>query len=108
MNIENSILIDFPMPLTTKRLTIRPLMPGDGPKLFEAIDESRMSLRPWLGWVDNVKTWEDSEINAREFYARFILRTENAFLILATDRLVGVCSYHDFNWCIPSANILII
>jgi hypothetical protein len=89
MNIKNPLLIDFPIPLETKRLTIRPLMPGDGPNLFEAIDGSRVSLRPWLGWVDSVKTWEDSEINAREFYARFILRTESTFLILRTNRLVG-------------------
>lgn len=105
MSIKNPILIDFPMPLTTKRLTIRPLMPGDGPNLFEAIDESRASLRPWLGWVDSVRTWEDSETDAREFYVRFILRTESTFLILAADRLIGVCSYHDFNWRIPSTSI---
>ena len=105
MNIEKPILIDFPMPLTTKRLTIRPLRPGDGPKLFEAIDESRVSLRPWLGWVDNVKTWKDRETNAQEFYARFILRTKSTFLVLATDRLIGVCSYHDYNWRIPSSSI---
>lgn len=91
MKIANPILINFPMPLTTKRLIIRPLMPGDGSKLFEAIEESRASLRPWLGWVDSIKTWEDSEANAREFFAKFTLRIESTFLISATDRLVGVC-----------------
>jgi ribosomal-protein-serine acetyltransferase len=105
MKIKNPILIDFPMPLTTKRLIIRPLMLGDGLELFEAIDESRASLRQWLGWVDNVKTWEDSEANVREFYARFTLRTESTFLILVEGRLVGVCNYHDFDWHIPSAAI---
>ena len=62
------------MPITTKRLTLRPLQEGDGQILFHAIDESRANLDLWLPWPKHVNSWEDSEQFARQSYADYILR----------------------------------
>jgi RimJ/RimL family protein N-acetyltransferase len=93
------------MPVTTARLIIRPMKPGDGKQVFEAIDESREILSKWHDWVGSIKTWEDSECTAREFYANFILRKALSYVVFKEDKLIGVCGYNDPNWSIPSAAI---
>ncbi len=99
-----NILLDFPMPIKTERLIIRPVMPGDGKNLFEMIEESRNELEKWLPWTEKVKHWEDSEKTARMFYADFIIRKVFRFLILQNNRMIGGCSLHRINWEIPSAD----
>ncbi len=103
--IKNPILLDFPLPIQTKRLLIRPMMPGDGKQMFDAIQESRTILQEWMDWVDNVKSPEDSESTAREFYAKFILRQEFTFVILREGNLIGTCNLHHIRWNIPAAAI---
>jgi RimJ/RimL family protein N-acetyltransferase len=105
MTIKNSLLIELPVPITTARLTIRPMMPGDGKQVFEAIDESREAFSRWHDWVESTRTWEDSECKAREFYANFILRKELTFAVFGQEKLIGICGYNDPNWSIPSAAI---
>lgn len=105
MNIKKPILMDLPFPIYTKRLMIRPMMPGDGEKIFEAVEESRDAIAPWLPWVDNVKKWEDSEITARKFYADFIQRNSFNFVIFQEDKFIGGCGFNGVNWSIPSAAV---
>ncbi len=103
--IESPLLIDLPMPFYTSRLMIRPMMPGDGPAVWQAIEESRQYIRKWLPWVDDVKCWQDSEKTARQFYADFILRKSLNFCIFKDGVYVGGCSLHHMNWGVPSAAI---
>ena len=103
--IESPILLDLPVPFYTSRLMIRPMMPGDGPAVCKAVEESRPQIRKWLPWVDDVKSWQDSEKTARQFYANFILRKDFHFCIFKDDVYVGGCSLHYINWAVPSAAI---
>lgn len=105
MSIKDPLLLDLPMPIPTKRLIIRPLMPGDGRQVFEAVEESREHFKLWLPWVKYVKTWEDSEKTAHEFYADFICRKAMHLAIFQDQHLVGMCGFHTINWSIPSAPI---
>lgn len=105
MSINNPILLDLPMPIRTKHLAIRPLMPGNGKLLFEAIEETREQLTLWLGWVKDVKIWQDSEITARKFYAEFIRRNALHLAVFKEDWFIGMVGFHDINWKIPSAAI---
>lgn len=102
---KNSLMLDTPMPITTSRLVIRPLMPGDGKKINEAIVESFDQFNKWLPWARIVPTVDDSEETARLFYADFILRKAFHLIILHEDRLVGMCGFHAVEWDIPSAEI---
>lgn len=105
MTIRNPILLNFPMPIKTQRLIISPMIPGDGQEVFRAIEESRESFVPWLPWVKDVKTWEDSERTAHEFYAGFILRKNMNLVIRYDQRIIGMCGFNTLNWQIPSGNI---
>jgi hypothetical protein len=44
------ILQDFPASFETERLLIRSPLPGDGPEMHAAIDESLGDLLPWMDW----------------------------------------------------------
>ena len=103
--LTDPLLIDLPLPIYTSRLMIRPLMPKDGPTVWKAIEESRQAIRKWLPWVDNVKSWQDSEKTARQFYANFILRKDFNFCIFKGDEFVGGCSLRAPDWEVPSAAI---
>lgn len=93
------------MPIQTERLSLRPLNAGDGPLIFEAVEESRELLERWLPWPQYVKSWEDSEKFAREQYAYFILRQSLTLGIFQGDHFIGVCGFHRIQWKIPSAEI---
>lgn len=103
--MKNPILLDFPLPIKTSRLLIRPMMPGDGKRIFEAIEESRAELRPWFPWSNIETTWEECEKTARKFYADFITREAFHFVIFNHDRFVGGCALHKIYWDVPSATI---
>ena len=105
MSIKNPILIDFPMPIQTERLTLRPVREGDGKMIFEAIEESMESLLKWVPWAKHVKKWEDSETFARESYAHYILRKSLILGMFQGDRFLGICSFNYFLWPIPSGEI---
>ena len=105
MTLKNPILLDLPMPIKTKRLVICPMMPGDGQEVFKAIDESRDLFSLWLPWVGDVKTWEDSEITAHEFYAGFIQRKNMNLVIKYNQQIIGMCGFNTLNWHISSGSI---
>lgn len=46
--------------LVTRRLLLRPLRPRDADAVFEAIDESRRTLRPWMPWVVGTDSVDDT------------------------------------------------
>jgi len=101
--IENPLLLDLPVPIRTKRLTLRPPQPGDGAAMFDAVSESLAELQPYLRWATPAPTLGQREEYARQFAANFILRENLAFTIWQNSRFIGICELHHFNWKIPSA-----
>lgn len=108
----NPILLDIPMPITTDRLIIRPLQPGDGSGLNAAILESYEELEPWIPWATNRPTVADSEEVARRAFAKWILREDLRMVILArnnvdvnTPKILGEIGLHRVNWRLPSFEV---
>ena len=66
----NPVLLDIPVPITTKRLLFRPPMPGDGPELNAAVAESFAELNQWMPWASMLPPVDDSEASARRAYAK--------------------------------------
>lgn len=58
--------IALPDELRSSRLVVRPYRPDDARAVFDAIDESREVLRPWMDWVDRHQTVADT----RDFCVR--------------------------------------
>jgi RimJ/RimL family protein N-acetyltransferase len=101
------ILRDFPDAFETERLTIRCPLPGDGAELNAAVSESSEELTPWMPWVEEHKTVEDSEVSVRRARVAFIERSDLRLhlLIKGTDTLVGSSGLHRIDWSVPRFEI---
>ena len=80
----------------TETLVLRSYQPGDGAKLFEAVDASREHLAPWMPWVDAYHKDEDGERYARETRGKYLLATNFGLAIFPPDEseLWGGCGFH--------------
>ena len=101
MTVERPILLDLPMPITTPRLVIRPVLPGDGVATHEAVSETFDQLKRWMPWTaDGVDTPEAVEANVRQAHAEFILRKDFRMNGYERDgeRLVAFTGLHAPDW----------
>ncbi len=106
-NLPPSILRDLPEEIVGQRVRLRPYRAGDGAALWEAVEESREHLRPWLPWADTHRTPDDSEGFARRFHARWLLREDMVVGVWerADGRFVGGAGLHPSDWDVPSFEI---
>lgn len=90
------------MPIETPRLILRPIMPGDGPALFDAKQETQAELKQWMSWANERDTIDDNEIAAREGHIRFLKREDMMMVGLEkeTGRFVVGTGLHRFDWSI--------
>ena len=105
--ITPPILHDLPNELIGERLLIRPLRPGDGAAIFEAVEESCKQLNPWLPWVAKTLAPSDSEQTVRRGAARWLLREDLMVGIWdrETSRYLGGSGLHRMDWAVPSFEI---
>jgi RimJ/RimL family protein N-acetyltransferase len=100
--MDYSMLMNIPVPIQTRRLLIRPPLPGDGLELNLAVKESQQELEPWVHWASHTPSLEDSELNVRNSYADWILRRDLRLLLFdkKSGRLIGSSGFHNFNWTV--------
>lgn len=100
-------LIDLPDSLEGPRVLLRPYRAGDGLAMFEAVDESRDHLSPWLPWVSGHGSPTDSEATARRCLAQWITREDLTMGMWdrASGRYLGGTGLHRMNWETPSFEI---
>ncbi|MBW3113399.1 GNAT family N-acetyltransferase [Bacillus sp. MCCB 382] len=100
-------LIEFPSRIETRRLYIRPCMPGDGSDVFRAISDSRNELKPWLPFARKESTLEEVEAGVRESYAEFIKKTDIRLHIYLkeTNEFIGSTGLHRIDWDVPKVEI---
>lgn len=106
--ILNPILLEVPLQLETERLILRaPAQTGDGAIVNEAIIDSFPELKRWLPFAQQIPSIEETEINLREAYIKFIKRDSFRFLIFTknTGQFVGVTSIQSISWDIPKCEI---
>ncbi len=100
----NPILMDFPMPIGTPRLIIKPPEIGDGEMVNEAIKESFKELHPFMPWAKEMPTAPESEIFVRSAAANWILKNnDEPYLPLfmfdkETHQFIGGTGYHHYDW----------
>ncbi|MBL8328640.1 MAG: GNAT family N-acetyltransferase [Rubrivivax sp.] len=90
----------LPEQIETPRLIVRVAKPADALAFHAAILESRAELSPWLSWVTPPPTLEQSEIDCRRAYARFLLNEDLMVLLFLKEggALVGGSGLHGANW----------
>ncbi|HZO91226.1 MAG TPA: GNAT family N-acetyltransferase [Chthonomonadaceae bacterium] len=103
----NPILWELPEELVGERVLVRRYRPGDGAAMWEAIEESREHLRPWLPWVGQHQSPADSEAYVRRAGARWQLREDFSMGLwaLATGRFLGGSGLHASDVEVPSFEI---
>lgn len=98
----NPILLDFPHEFETARLLVRCPLPGDGPRIHEALVESHEELQQWLPFAVTLPTAEESEENVRRACAKFLLREDLRLhmFLKPSGRFVGSTGLHRMNWAV--------
>lgn len=104
------ILREMPDQIHTARLTIRSPRPGDGPRVFAAVEESLAELRMFpasLRWALGEPSVEASEQYCREAYANFVTRRDLPFLVLLRDSstIVASSGLHRIDWTVPKFEV---
>jgi RimJ/RimL family protein N-acetyltransferase len=101
------ILLDLPEELIGARVLVRPYRPRDGAAVWEAVEESREHIMPWLPWGDSHKSPADSEAFARRSHGHWLLRDDLPLSIWdrSGGRYLGGSGMHRADWKIPSFEI---
>ena len=99
---KSPVLMDLPLPITTPRLVIRPVMQGDGAAMNAAKAETWEQINIWMPWAKTMTSIDEDEETARRAHAKFLLRED--FMMLACDRASGqplvFTGLHRFDWTI--------
>jgi RimJ/RimL family protein N-acetyltransferase len=98
--LEHQTLIPLPDELRGPRVLLRPYRAGDAEALFEAVQESREHLRPWMPWADGHQTIEDSREYVNRSAARWVLREDLSVGVWEARgrRYLGGSGMHRINW----------
>jgi len=101
------ILIDLPDKVVSERILLRPYKSGDGAALFEAVDESRSHILPWMPWGPGHQTASDSENLVRTWRARWELREDLPIGMWdrANGSFLGGTGLHRIDWHVRSFEI---
>ena len=102
------ILRPLPDELRGPRVLVRPPRPGDGQAIWEAIEESRADLTPWMPWVDGSRTPDDTEAYARRAQAQWLLREEELPYSVwegRSGRFLGNSGFPRIHWDVPCFEI---
>ena len=100
MPAPSPLLIALPDELDGPCVRLRPYRPDDAAALWEAVQESREHLAPWMPWVDDYQEPDD----AREFLvrarARWQLREDFGVAVIEREsgRFLGGSGLHRMNW----------
>lgn len=86
--------------LRGERVLVRPYREGDAEALFEAMNESRDHLRPWMPFADAHQTVEESRNWIIHQMAQWLLRDDLILSIWeqSTGRYLGSTGLHPHDW----------
>jgi RimJ/RimL family protein N-acetyltransferase len=96
--------IELPAELRGERVVLRPHHPDAASELFAAIDESREHLRPWMEWVDEHRSADDTRDYCIRSAARWLLRESLDLGIYypETGQCLGGIGLHNADWALRS------
>jgi len=90
------VLMDIETSFESERMLLGAPRAGDGAAIYEATVESLAELRPWMRWVHDEPSVDDSEKSVRRSMAQWILREDMRFSMhdKRTDRFIGGTGLH--------------
>jgi len=101
------ILRELPGEFLGPRIRVRPYRAGDGRAVYEAVDESRNHLLPWLPWGEKHTSPEATEGMVRRWRSAWDLREDLAVGLWHREngRYLGGSGLHRIRWEIPAFEI---
>lgn len=101
------ILQDLPTEFTSKRLLIRMPLPGDGKKVYDAIQYSHKTLKEWLPFAQQKQSEEEVEISVRLAQIDFLKKEDLRLHIFCkrTGEFIGSSGLHRIDWKVPKVEI---
>jgi RimJ/RimL family protein N-acetyltransferase len=105
--MPNPLLVNFPLPIRTPRLLLKPRYEGEGTILHQAVEESFAHLEPWMVWVHGERGIERAEEVCRKSIADFASRTNFDLSIYDPGGVtfLGSTGLHRPNWSVPAFEI---
>ena len=97
----------LPFPVVTKRLLLRPPMPGDAAELEALIDESFDELHTWMDWATHKMSLDECRRRVMRGPADWLEDRELPIYLFARDnnKLVGGCALGHFDEIADSVEI---
>ena len=94
------LLIPLPTELAGPHVCLRPYRREDAADVWEAVEESRAQLEPWMPWVYDYQEPDDVRDEMVRAEARWLLREDLAVGIFerASGRYLGGSGLHRINW----------
>ncbi len=86
-------------------IELRLLQEKHAEDLFALVDRNRGYLRPWMLWVDDTRSVEDTRKFRRAAFHRFEEKKGLQAGIFFQGRLVGVVGYNEIDWSGKSATL---
>jgi len=86
-------------------MELRLLQEKHAEDLFAMVDRNRDYLRPWMLWVDDTRSVEDTRKFRRAAFHRFEEKKGLQAGIFFEGRLVGVVGYNEIDWFGKSATL---
>ncbi len=104
---DSPILIEIPELIESERVRLRPYEPTDAGQLWEAVDESREHLAPWMPWAKSYRSVDDARQFVVRVRAAWMLREDLVVGIFDkdSDRLLGGSGLHRINWTLRTFEI---
>jgi len=101
------VLIVVPEQLDGPRVRVRPYRTDDAQALWEAVDESREHLGPWLPWPSKYTSPSDARVTIAGAQARWLLREDLMIGVfdVVGGRLLGGSGLHRIDWNIRTFEI---
>jgi RimJ/RimL family protein N-acetyltransferase len=101
------LLIDIPEQLDGPRVSVRPYRSEDAPAVWEAIEESRAHLAPWMPWVHDHRSVDDVRAFIARARARWLLREDLTVGIFERvgGRYLGGSGLHRMDWSLRTFEI---
>jgi ribosomal-protein-serine acetyltransferase len=107
MGAQSPILIEVPEQLDGPRVRLRPVRAEDAHALWEAIEESRERLIPWLPWAHGDRTSEETRLFTARAQARWVLREGLEMVVLdrQSGRVLGGTGIPRLDWKVRSFEV---
>lgn len=93
-------LVELPDEIVGPRVVLRPYRAADAEQVFAAVDESRVHLKPWMPWVDQHLSVDDTLDYCLRCASNWLLRSDLAVGIFdqSSGRYLGGSGLHDPDW----------